>query len=45
MGDIQIFKNSAFGEVRVTEMDGRPMFFASDIAKALGYANPTKAVA
>ena len=44
MGDIQIFKNSAFGEVRVTEMDGRPMFVASDIAKALGYANPAKAV-
>lgn len=45
MSDIQIFKNEAFGEVRVTEVDGRPMFVASDIAKALGYANPAEAVA
>ena len=45
MNGIQIFKNEAFGEVRVTEVDGRPMFVASDIAKALGYANPAEAVA
>ena len=44
MSGIQIFRNEAFGEVRVTEVDGRPMFVASDIAKALGYANPAKAV-
>lgn len=44
MDNIQIFKNEAFGEVRVTEVDGRPMFVASDIAKALGYARPADAI-
>ena len=44
MNGIQIFRNEAFGEVRVTEVDRQPMFVASDVAKALGYANPAKAV-
>ncbi|MDR1055672.1 MAG: phage antirepressor KilAC domain-containing protein [Prevotellaceae bacterium] len=43
--NIQIFKNSQFGEVRVTEIDGKTYFVGSDIAKALGYSNPTGAVA
>lgn len=42
--DITIFKNSEFGEVRTFEENGKVLFCALDIAKALGYANPAKAV-
>ena len=42
---IQIFKNDRFGEVRVTEIEGKTYFVGSDVAKALGYANPADAVA
>ena len=41
---IEVFKNEQFGEVR-TVMDGEKVLFcASDVAKALGYTNPNKAV-
>ena len=43
MSAIQIFKNEHFGEVRVTEVNGDPMFCLVDVAKALGYKNPAKA--
>lgn len=33
-----------FGEVRVTEIKGKAMFAASDVARALGYARPADAV-
>jgi prophage antirepressor-like protein len=42
---IQIFKNSQFGEVRVTEIDGKTYFVGIDVAKALGYQNANDAVA
>ena len=41
---IQIFKNSQFGEVRVTEIDGKTYFVGNDVAKALGYASPKDAI-
>jgi len=44
MKDLQIFKNSQFGEVRVTEQNGDVLFAANDVAKALGYSNPRDAV-
>lgn len=44
MSDIQIFHNDRFGEVRVTEVNGEPMFCLVDVAKALGYARPADAV-
>lgn len=44
MSAIQIFQNDRFGEVRVTEVNGQPYFIASDVAKALGYSIPQKAV-
>ena len=44
MGDLQIFKNEEFGEVRTVEIEGKPFFCGSDVAKALGYAIPSKAV-
>lgn len=45
MNEIQIFSNPTFGEIR-TQMSagGEPLFCLVDVAKALGYANPAKAV-
>lgn len=46
MADIQIFNNPSFGEIRTTMNEsGEPLFCASDVAKALGYARPADAVA
>jgi len=44
MKELRTFQNPAFGEVRVTEVNGEPMFCLADVAKALGYSNPAKAV-
>jgi len=44
MNELQIFKNAEFGEVRTVDIDGKPYFVAGDVAKALGYSNPRKAV-
>ena len=44
MNDLQIFENSEFGEIRTVEIDGKPYFVATDVARALGYSNPRKAV-
>lgn len=45
MFDIQIFKNEHFGEIRtVVNESGEPLFCASDICNALGYANGRDAV-
>lgn len=33
--DIEIFKNSTFGEVRVAEVNGEPMFCLADVCRAL----------
>ena len=42
--NIQIFKNSDFGEIRTLEENGAVLFCGSDVAKALGYARPNDAV-
>ena len=42
--EITIFNNSLFGEVRVAKTESKPLFHANDIAKALGYENPQKAI-
>lgn len=44
MNDLQIFNSEEFGEIRTAEIDGKPYFVASDVAIALGYTNPRKAV-
>lgn len=44
MGELQIFKNEEFGEIRTVEIEGKPYFCGSDVAKALGYSEPHKAV-
>lgn len=42
MSDIQIFKNANFGEVRVTEVNGNPMFCLVDVRRVLDLSNPTR---
>lgn len=44
MNDIQIFKNSEFGEIRTTEINGEIWFVGKDVAEILGYAEPRSAV-
>lgn len=44
MSELQIFKNPEFGQVRMTEINGKPYFFGVDVATALEYARPSKAV-
>lgn len=45
MNDLSVFENAEFGKVRVIEENGKPLFCGSDVAKALGYNEPHKAVA
>jgi prophage antirepressor-like protein len=42
--NIQIFKNSQFGEVRVTEIDGKPYFAGKDVATILDYVDTDQAI-
>lgn len=42
--DIQIFNNPEFGAIRSAGTSDQPLFCGVDIARALGYANPAKAV-
>ena len=42
--ELQIFNNPEFGEIRTLEEGERVLFCGSDVAKALGYANPSKAL-
>lgn len=44
MNEIQIFKNSQFGEVRSVVKGGEPWFIAKDVCDCLGINNPTVAV-
>lgn len=44
MNELQIFKNEEFGEVRTVIIDNEPWFVGKDVALALGYTNPQKAV-
>lgn len=45
MNDLQIFRSAEFGSVRTIEQDGKVLFCGRDIAEALGYTNPNKALA
>lgn len=44
MSEIKVFENLEFGKVRVSVVDGEPLFCLADVAKSLGYSNPAKAV-
>ena len=41
--ELQSFNSEEFGRVRIIDVDGAPMFVANDVARALGYSNPSKA--
>ena len=41
---LQVFNHEQFGDVRIIEEDGRVLFCGKDVAKALGYTNPQKAI-
>lgn len=45
MNELQIFNNEEFGQVRSVIIDDEPWFVGKDIAIALGYTNPRKAIA
>lgn len=42
--NMEIFKNDEFGTVRVLQDGDKYLFCGSDVAKALGYTNPRKAL-
>jgi len=42
---IQIFENAEFGTIRTIEEHGKVLFCGNDVAAALGYHNPRKALA
>lgn len=44
MNELKVFENPEFGEIRMVEVDGKPYAVGVDVARALGYANPSKAV-
>lgn len=44
MNELQVFSNERFGEVRTIEENSTIYFCAIDIARALGYSNPHKAI-
>ena len=43
-GELKIFENEAFGKVRVIERNNEPWFVGKDVAEALGYSQPAKAI-
>lgn len=45
MGDLKIWVNTEFGELRVVDMNGEPWMVGKDVAQALGYANTKDALA
>jgi len=42
--EIKTFHHSTFGQIRATTYNGKTMFVANDITKALGYENPKKVI-
>lgn len=44
MNELQVFNSKEFGDIRTTEIDGKPYFVANDVARALGYKRPADAV-
>lgn len=42
--DMQVFNNAEFGAIRTAMIEGMPYFVGKDVAAALGYSAPTKAI-
>lgn len=45
MNEPMVFDNPDFGSIRTVEIDGEPWLVGKDVAAALGYSNPRKAIA
>lgn len=45
MNELKIWESPEFGELRIVDMDGEPWMVGKDVAQALGYSNPRKALA
>ena len=44
MGDLKIWENPEFVELRIVDMNGEPWMVGKDVAQALGYQNASKAL-
>lgn len=44
MQQVMLFENKEFGEIRTLMIDGQPYFIGKDVAAALGYERPAKAI-
>ena len=44
MNELQIFNSKEFGDIRTVTIENEPWFVGKDVATALGYSNPQKAV-
>lgn len=44
MNKLQVFNSPEFGEIRAVTIDSEPWLVGKDVATALGYANPQKAI-
>lgn len=42
--EVQVFNSERFGDLRMVEIDNEPWFVGKDVAEALGYTNPRKAI-
>ena len=45
MGQLKIFENEEFGQIRTVMRDGEVWFVGKDLAEILGYVDPNKAIA
>ena len=44
MNNLTVFENPEFGSIRTVELEGEPWLVGKDVAEALGYTNPRKAL-
>lgn len=44
MNELKVFNNPDFGKVRTVEINGEPWLVGKDVAAALGYQNPQRAI-
>lgn len=44
MNEMKLFENPEFGTIRTVTIDGEPWMVGKDVAQALGYSNPQKAL-
>jgi prophage antirepressor-like protein len=44
MNNLQVFKDTEFGELKVLVIDGKEYFPAADCARMLGYLDPYDAI-